>query len=136
MIISVFIISHCPFLNALLRHLKGDMNQTVSTSLGGHYAQFNGIQRMSGISMKETHIEKKKVQGETYREQVENYQQRDIEFISLEGTPKSIPAYIKISLINPLKGGKPHIAIEPNINNKLEYGIFFTKPPKVSMFLV
>ena len=57
-------------------------------------------------------------------------------FISLAGTPKSIPAYINISLINPLKGGKPEIATEPIINNKPVYGIFFIKPPNVSIFLV
>ena len=56
--------------------------------------------------------------------------------ISLAGIPNSIAAYIKISLIKPLNGGKPHIANEPIINRTEVFGIVLISPPKVSIFRV
>ena len=50
--------------------------------------------------------------------------------------PLNIPRYIKNSLINPLKGGSPQIAIEPIRNNTAVFGIDLIKPPKSSIFLV
>ena len=50
MIVTIFIISCCSLLNTLLCHIQSNVNLPVSGRFSSHNSQFNGIQRVSGIS--------------------------------------------------------------------------------------